>query len=67
MDVQFDEETEKLKSVFDLLDSEKTGFISVERFIEVAAEHFCNSDWDSTAHEVRTVNVRQMDENSIQL
>jgi len=53
----FDDESEKLRSVFDVLDSERTGYISVERFIDVASEHFCNSEWDANGHEVRELMI----------
>ena len=46
------DDADRLRSVFDVLDSEGSGFISVERFIDAASEHFCNSDLDASGHEV---------------
>ena len=46
------EETERLIPVFDVLDTEKAGYISVDRFAELASEHLNNSGLDSTKNEV---------------
>ena len=35
-----EEYLEKLRAVFEVFDTEKKGFISVERFVQLAGEHF---------------------------
>lgn len=46
-----DEEIVKFRSVFNLLDTEQTGFISIERFVQVATEYFGHSVDDNSSLE----------------
>lgn len=47
-----DEYVDKLRAVFDLCDTKKQNFISVQHFIELAKEHF-GAVQDGVALEVR--------------
>ena len=52
--VMAEDGSERLQAVFDMFDTEGCGYISVNHFVQLAAEHFGSSDWDSSIQEVST-------------
>jgi hypothetical protein len=53
--------SERLQAVFDMFDTEGCGYISVNHFVQLAAEHFGSSDWDSSIQEAISKIIHVLD------